>query len=177
MFYDWLKVVFSEGMGLGLFVLIGLFFVGSFVLGFIDKKKVWYGFALFLVGFYFYAKFSCGPSLIDIYRMKPMAEKIANYIVKNGIPESLEDIPGLPYELEGCENIDDEKKCHYKKDSAYIVSIYIPITNELTLETFNTDSKTGIQYWFKKDNTKIILERKGNAYSSKTSGICNPMRQ
>jgi hypothetical protein len=35
--------------------------------------------------------------------MKPMAEKIADYIVENGIPESLKDIPDLPYRLEGCE--------------------------------------------------------------------------
>ena len=51
--------------------------------------------------------FSCGTNSTyinkDVKIMKPMAEKISSYIVKNGIPESLKGIPNLPYKLEGCE--------------------------------------------------------------------------
>jgi len=63
--------------------------VGSFVFG-------WFGFN----PYYHYA---CGPNSSDVKVMKPMAEKISEYIVKHGIPESLKDIPDLPYKLEGCE--------------------------------------------------------------------------
>ena len=50
---------------------------------------------------------SCGPNSADVKIMKPMAEKISNYIVKNGIPKSLKDIPDLPYGLEGCERSEE----------------------------------------------------------------------
>ena len=44
----------------------------------------------------------CGPNQVDVEVMKPMAQKISEYIVKNGIPESLKDIPDLPYALKEC---------------------------------------------------------------------------
>jgi len=178
-FIDWLKALYECDMR----ALAGFIWLGMIVLGIIftavsgGNVKVAKWSIVSIASFYILAKLICGPSLIDTYRMKPMAEAISNYIVKNGIPKSLKDIPDLPYELEGCKDVDDEKICHYKKSFAYIVRIYTPITNELAVEIFNQNSKTGIQYWFEVKNTKIILERKGNAYSSKTSGICNPMRQ
>jgi hypothetical protein len=43
----------------------------------------------------------CGPNQSDVRVMKPMAEAISHYISKNGIPDSLEDIPNLPYKLSG----------------------------------------------------------------------------
>lgn len=63
--------------------------IASFVFG-------WFGFNA-------YYHHACGPNSSDVKVMKPMAEKISAYIVKNGIPESLKDIPDLPYGLEGCE--------------------------------------------------------------------------
>ena len=118
---------------------------------------------------------ACGPNPKDVAVMKPMAEKIADYIVKHGIPKSLEEIPGLPYELE-CDQ--SGKKCHYLKDDKYKVELYYAISKqEPVIEFFNKRSKTGIQYWFKLSNGTVTLERKGSAYSTKSSGICNPMKQ
>jgi len=44
----------------------------------------------------------CRPNYFVVKTATPMVEKIADYIVEHGIPESLDKIPNLPYELEGC---------------------------------------------------------------------------
>ena len=62
--------------------------IGSFIFG-------WFGFNA-------YYKHNCNPNSADVKVMQPMAEKISKYIVKNGMPKSLKDIPGLSYELEEC---------------------------------------------------------------------------
>ncbi len=178
-FKEWVLAVWNQPMRSEAFFALLILAVLALVVAIVLRRYLKIVFPLLVVcigGFYIYAKIHCGPDPKDVAVIKPMAEAIGNYVVKHGIPESLEEIPDLPYELEGCEDIDDEKICHYKKDFAYVVRIYTPITNELVIEIFNQNSKTGIQYWFKVNNTKIVLERKGNAYSSKTSGICNPMR-
>lgn len=54
--------------------------------------------ALFVAARYMF----CGPNREVIRVAKPVVKIIADDIVKNGIPESLADIKGLPYELEGC---------------------------------------------------------------------------
>ena len=152
--------------------------------------------------------FSCGPDSTDVKVIKPMAEKISNYIVKNGIPESLKNIPDLPYALEMCKG----KHTYYKFDSKAFTNIevsskedaefkaidktcyftnksrnyYIKLNGNYTLgdsgnvmiKIENDDSKTGIQYFFKRDTTgNTYIDHKGNPYSSKTDGFCNPMRQ
>ena len=152
--------------------------------------------------------FSCGPDSADVKIMKPMAEKISEYIVKHGIPESLKDIPDLPYGLEGCEG----KQTYYKFDNKAFANIEVPLKGDAEFKTIdetcyftnktrhyyiklngnytfgdsgnlmikikNDSSKTGIQYFFKIDKEgNIDIDRKGNPYSSKTDGFCNPMRQ
>jgi len=64
--------------------------------------------------YHLYVSTTCGPNRADVKVMKPMAEKISEYIVKNGIPESLQDIPNLPYGLEGC-----ERKVEYSKFNSH----------------------------------------------------------
>ena len=66
-----------------------LIVIGSFVFGWL--------------GFNPYYKYTCDPNSADVKVMKPMAEKISDYIIKHGIPESLKEIPDLPYGLVGCE--------------------------------------------------------------------------
>jgi len=142
----------------------------------------------------------CTPNEEDVKVMKPMAETISNYIVKHGIPKSLEDIPDLPYELE-CEEVEEEylamnyinmvpvkknkaqlynkkEKCHFENielsywlqndltDGAISASIDMHSSNKTIYSTGLYIGKDGK---FKKDKVDIG--------SSKTDGICNPMRQ
>jgi hypothetical protein len=65
--------------------------IATFVLG-------WFGFNA-------YYKHACGPNSADVKVMKPMAQAISDYIIKHGVPESLKDIPDLPYGLVGCERV------------------------------------------------------------------------
>jgi len=44
----------------------------------------------------------CRPDSEVVRVATPMVEKIADYIVEHGVPESLADISGVPYKLEGC---------------------------------------------------------------------------
>jgi len=167
------------------------------------------GTPLVLFGLLLLARFvGCGPDSADVKVMKPMAEKISEYIVKNGIPKSLKNIPDLPYELEGCKG----KQTYYKFDNKAFTNIevslkkdaefkvidetcyfankakhyYIELNEDYTfrdsgsliIKIKNDNSGTGIQYFFKidqKDN--VYIERKGNPYGSKTSGICFQLRQ
>jgi len=131
-----------------------------------------------------------------------MAEKISAYIVKHGIPERLEDIPDLPYRLEGCELIDGYKnavttktmningkeitykdmheKCYFTKNSRrYSVEIYIYSSFDYHLKIYSLSTRTVYSQVFLLDTDKLIIQKEGNAniYSFKSDGICNPMRQ
>jgi len=124
---------------------------------------------------------SCGPNSADVKVMKPMAEKISDYIIKNGIPESLKDIPDLPYGLVGCENTSyydkfdakisnyikvyskedaDSKvitqECHFNyKSKKYSINFNgnyeFKYGGELIMRIENDTSRTGLQYFFKID--------------------------
>ena len=136
-------------------------------------------FVLGMSGHLIYYKHTCGPNKKDVSVMKPMAEAISNYIVKNGIPKSLEDIPDLPYELEGCNKVQDNvEDCYfYSNKSRYFLRLY-ELSEGLSIEIENTVTRTGIYRDFRKNNKKnqwLFIEEK--SFSSKTTGICNPMRQ
>jgi len=166
---------------------------------------LWYG--AILMSYHLFVTFSCGPNSSDVKVMKPMAQKIADHIVAHGIPKSLKDIPDLPYRLEGCvmkiiyQNEYDEKvesnnaylsikdeSCtfYYKKDKKYTIWIWFAehyVNKQLThgsIELNAENSKTGVDYSFtieKYDRLSFDKNRYPFVYSSKTSGICNPMRQ
>ena len=144
--------------------------------------------------------FSCGPNSADVKVMKPMAEKISEYIVKNGIPKSLKDIPDLPYRLEGCEksegylNMIDGHMQKVPKEKAILYNFkeecsYSNMKLQFWLQkdlkenaigislNMNSPDETYIEYGGgAKEDGKIRFNEK-NIGSSKTSGICNPMRQ
>lgn len=111
-------------------------------------------------------------------------------MVKNGIPKSLKDIEGLPYELEGCSRKEVYKKgspnrrvvqtrdeadymvitetCFFKKsDKKYSIDIWFvhylkgKSTDHGDLRLYHQKTYTGISYDFKKDkNTKQIFTAK-----------------
>jgi len=139
---------------------------------------------LYIIGAIFMKSYNkeCSPNKEDIAIMKPMAEKIADYIVANGIPKSLEDIPDLPYEVEGCEN---NYKCYFIKENKYKVTFGSPINNTVyELNIYSEVGNTGIDYFFMRKDERIIFHnmhgfgnlKNPNIYSNNTIGICNPMR-
>jgi len=199
MFIDWLKAILESNMSsLGLLILIAIIFVGSVLLGLIDRRKVWYGFVAFIIGFYLYVKLSCGPNLFDVRIMYPMAEKISQYIEKHGIPKSLKDIPDLPYGLEGCERSEEylkgdnnggmektskgkailynvREKCHFKNIE---LSYWLQKDSDVSISiTLSSKNRTYVDYGGGAEKDKKIIFDIKTLGSSKTSGICNPMRQ
>ncbi|WP_428739125.1 hypothetical protein [Sulfurimonas sp.] len=128
--------------------------------------------------FMLYTNHTCGPNSTDVKIMTPQAEAISNYILKNGIPESLSEISGLPYELEGCKWANDGTKierCNFTVNSN-IYSIHLDYLFNI-LEIYTKTSETGIYINFKNQGNNIfIIEKSITSYSSKHDGICNPMR-
>lgn len=148
----------------------------------------------------------CGPNAEDVAVMKPQAEVIAKYVLEDGIPESLAQIPHLTYKLEGC-----KKKVTYKKQTVPVVAVekkeeadfaiieeecvFMNQNKKYDVSIFFTDdykdtigsgklsmrnwqSETAIRYMFDGiEGNRFIIGNKPHFYSFKTSGICNPMRQ
>jgi hypothetical protein len=174
---EWIESVYSQSIRAETFlvlVLIGIVFVLSLL--FSKRKKVHLTILISMVVFYIFAKVHCGASLKDVSVMKPMAEAISNYIVKNGIPKSLEDIPDLPYELECGQS---GKECSFRvKNAICDVSFYGLSNNKYQLDVFIKTVETGLAYSFQNEKGKLfLLKDDSGAYSTKTTGICNPMRQ
>ena len=141
--------------------------------------KVFFASVAIIIGFYAYAKYTCGPNRTDIKVMKPMAEAISNYIVKHDIPESLKDIPDLPYGIVRCERHQKnlEKCIFYKNNKEYESEIYI--LGDIYIEIYSKQTKTGLRYELTKNSStkNWLISESSIAFSSKNSGICNPMRQ
>jgi len=151
---EWVESVYSQSIRTGTFLilaLIGIVFVLSLL--FSKRKKVHLTLLIFMVVFYIFAKVHCGASLKDVSVMKPMAEAISNYIVKNGIPKSLKDIPDLPYELEG--------KCEMKH---IFLNGYTEVNNKANADwqtfTYNCKykKKYNIYLYFRKSINKNNLD-------------------
>jgi hypothetical protein len=138
-------------------------------------KKLLLSFGLILGGYHLYVTYTCGPNRADIKVMKPQAEAITAYILKNGIPESMADTPDLPYVLENCKwTKKNVEWCSFKvDDKKYSLELYNISTLYITI--YNDISKTGIHYMLRQNEKKwYFVESK--VYSTKKSGICNPMR-
>ena len=123
--------------------------------------------------------FSCGPNSADVKVMKPMAEKISEYIVKHGIPKSLKDIPDLPYGLEGCEYEESNYEKCYFDEKKYSANIFIPYPPLYEIRLFAEKSKTVIYYDFEvnADGKFTLKTENSHIYSSNTNGICTQLRQ
>lgn len=73
-----LKMLF-KGVGIVVVTYIVLFYFGGYMFMSSYKKE-------------------CGPDPKEVEVMKPQAEVITNYILKHEIPESMAEIPNLPYQ-------------------------------------------------------------------------------
>ena len=163
-----------------LMLILILMFVVFF--GFIVKKKpikkLLLGYLGVLVGYFFLVDFACGPNSHDVKIMKPQAKAIAEYIVKNGIPKSLGDIPNLPYELVECEHRQHnlEQCIFYRVNKKYRTEIYI--LGDIDIEIFSYETKTGLRYELNNNSNKQWAVSKNDiVFSSKSSGICRTFRQ
>lgn len=139
-------------------------------------KKLLLSYSIILGSYFVIVSCTCGPNPKDVAVMKPMVEKISDYIVKNGIPKSLKDIQGLPYELECSKS----NSCYFISNSnRYSISFYKPSYGGYELKVMSYKTKTAYKNYFNisKNNHLIFNENDSGAYSLKSTGICSSMKQ
>ena len=144
-------------------------------------KKLLISYAVILSSYYLYVTFTCGPNSADVRLMKPQAEAISNYILKNGIPESLNKISGLPYALEGCsKQTKTEETCSYRNNNKlYTINFYrfMPGSYTLRIDTAHENGITRVAAHFEEQNNGTWILESLNAHLAFGKGLCNPMRQ
>ena len=104
-------------------------------------------------------KLVCTPDYKVVEVSLPLAKAIVEHIESNGVPESLNDIEGLPYKLEGCKKsvhkedmpediaIENIETCYFhKKDKSYTI--------KFEQHTNNTNSYSDIYIYIKQYLTK-----------------------
>ena len=168
--------------------LIALMVIGTILTFFMSKgwKKALYTFISFLIIiglFILYTNKACGPNAKDVEIMTPQAEAVSNYILKNGIPESLAKIPNLPYKFEECKWTEKNVEwCYFNVDEKkystrlYFVDYHKGI--DIDIRIHNKESDTGIYTEIeKKSDTTYKIADHLKSYSTKSDGICNPLRQ
>jgi len=114
-------------------------------------KKLLLSYVAIFVGYHLYVSYTCGPNRSDVKVMKPMADAITKYLLKNGIPKSLDEIPNLPYKLEGCKGNDSkDKSCiFYTNNRRYNIKLVKYLEISYDLRVFAPNSYTGILVDFK----------------------------
>jgi len=162
-----------------LFLVLGII-VFLIVLPFVVKDKriffLWIGgLAVWIIGLTVLNRIACGPNSHDVKIMKPEAKAIADYVVKNGVPKSLKDIPDLPYGLVECEHIQHnlERCIFYRNNAKYRTEIYI--LGDMSIEIYADKTDTGLRYDLNKySNNQWEISKSNISYSGKSSGFCAP---
>ena len=189
-------------ISLPIYVLI--FIIAFFVLGIkFGYKAVWIIMLSFPLGWLGYShiyKITCGPNAQDVKVMKPMAKAISGYIVKNGIPASLSNIPNLPYELQDCKRdeyysgiyskkvpknkaigYDIDIKCKTKRGITVKLGLFMDYEDNTTYLGINFESTNGTKYGIlmqKKANETVYDIEEDKPYKINFESICrNPMKQ
>ena len=147
----------------------------------------------------------CRPNYFVVKTATPMVEKIADYIVEHGIPESLDRIPALPYELKGCSRKEVYWKEHEQiesnqnaetteiymscvfihrnetlfKDEMYHVNFkYNSSFKMIDIDILNKSANTGIGYELKEiKNKKFQIYFVGDGYILRHKGFCRSFNQ
>lgn len=150
-----------------LFLLLGIIMF-LIVLPFVTKDKrvfvLWMsGLVIWIVGLMAFRAFACGPDSYDVKIMKPQVKAIAEYIVKNGIPKSLEDIPSLPYALKECERKVQYEAGYYEVLKSKEGAEYIVIEEKCMF--LNQKKTYDLRLWFVK-HYKSFSSSHGNIYLS-----------
>ena len=124
----------------------------------------------------------CGPDMSDVRVMKPMAQKISDYIVTHGIPKSLKDIPDLPYGLEGCNKnrAGEDSKCMFvAKGMKYNITLFMGHETHYILTLNHEKTHTAIMSTFDM-NLKTMhytINKNMETYRDEITGRCVPTRQ
>ena len=131
----------------------------------------------------------CGPDKSIQKVTDPMATAILEYINTHGKPESLADIPNLPYKVEGCKKLAGEDKevieetCYFlykeHKYSVHIATVLRIKENSISLrriylDIFYIDKNTKIRYYFTLSdiNHKTIRLEKKYINPIRRNGFC-----
>ena len=142
----------------------------------------------------------CRPSYSVVKTATPMVEKMADYIVKHGMPDSLEQIPHLPYKLNECKknivywtskrprkivNNKQEsdyavisEKCSFSQNSDIfnVELLYSEedgeISGDLDIELCKTSVGTSFEY----QDGKLIAVGIGSSFDNRF-GFCKPFKQ
>jgi len=147
----------------------------------------------------------CRPNYFTVKTATPMVEKIADYIVENGVPERLSNIPDLPYRLKECKKnivyekedelhdikvkvkekadwaIHKEECSFFYKDKLYSVNFWFI---EHYKDLINTHGeldvkfrKTSVVTFFTSDeNSKLIHDEAGSSFDNRF-GFCRQFKQ
>ena len=168
----------------------------------------WFIATLFIfIGLFLVLRFVyCRPNYFVVKTAKPVAEKIADYIVKNGIPKSLDEIPNLPYKLTNCKrthkytkevglkeiNVATQKEAEWKEvdeqcsldtedNYYYQVSFWFAKSYKFPKRTSGRleikSSNTIVAASFKKDDKNNLIHDTVGAANINTNGICRSFKQ
>jgi len=127
------------------------------------------------IGYIFTIQLICGPSPIDVYRMRLMAKPINTYLITKGKPKSLDSIPNLPYELK-CSS---PYSCSFEK-SERVYKVWLergPGGKVYSLKLYSSKSSTNMFFWYKHKNNQFIKDGNPYIYSNKKTGICSSIKQ
>jgi hypothetical protein len=178
-------------------ILIGLIIVLIIYLLVAKRKKRALIISAVILGAYMlYVNYACSPNKKDMKAMESMTEAIKDYLIKYRLPNSLKDIPNLPYKLEECKTdirygklqIDQDGKSQWKERLEICHFKNITLHFSLTKDIMKKDAKwygslimdsshdTGMRMDIEEHDDKNFYFGRIIFYGS-TSGICNPMRQ
>ena len=143
----------------------------------------------------------CRPSYSVVKTATPMVEKMADYIVKHGMPNSWEQIPGLPYKLKQCKknityikevelrdikvNTKEEAdytvishKCSFSQNSDVfnVELLYSEEAGEISGDLDIELCKTSVGTAFRYEDGKLISVGIGSNLDTRF-GFCRPFKQ
>lgn len=126
-----------------------------------------------------YFERTCGPNAEEVKIMFPQTEIVKDYLLKNGPPQSMKDIPNLPTLWNKCERTSKNvERCYFHiHEKEYVITLDFFADSYVYLKTYDHKSETGLTLTMKKDSGgRWFIESNLATFSTKDDGICNPMR-
>ncbi len=136
-------------------------------------------------------KLVCPPDRKVAEVSLPLAKAIVEHIEANGVPEYLNDIEGLPYELKGCKktkhtenrSVDFIEKCFFhKNDKGYLLKFeYVeyekseePLVIYLDIKEYRTKCRYVLRYSQERKKWDREHYPHPNMWKENKAWICNP---